>query len=152
MFSLSWEVVKQKSEAWEVEPMSEGMADFSSPTMSSQPCSIRWCATEEPTIPPWPMITTLARFGSCAILVPLCLQWTPSRCRISARALIQCGSNCSVQVNPIRHRVVQKRQRQPRRIRATGWPNVSVFVGTTGIVERFFVVMQGCFSAGDGTN
>ena len=30
MFSLSWEVVKQKSEAWEVEPMSEGMADFQS--------------------------------------------------------------------------------------------------------------------------
>ena len=60
-------VLKQKSEACAVDPISVGMADLSIPTMSSQPRSMRWCATDDPVMPPKPMITTFAFAGNFAI-------------------------------------------------------------------------------------
>ncbi len=71
---VSWSciVLKQKSDAWAVEPTSVGMPDLSMPTMLSQPRSIRWCATEAPTMPPCPMMTTRARSGNLAIWARSC--------------------------------------------------------------------------------
>ena len=46
--------------------MSVGIADLSMPTISSHPRSTRWWATEAPTIPPKPMMTTLAFSGNSA--------------------------------------------------------------------------------------
>src|SRR5690242_18213761 len=43
------------------------MLDLSRPTMPSQPRLTRWWATEAPTMPPTPTMTTFALLGNSAI-------------------------------------------------------------------------------------
>ena len=66
VISFEWSTGKMKFEACPVEPPGFGSGPLSSSTTSDQPWSVRWYATELPTIP-HPMTTARAWLGKALI-------------------------------------------------------------------------------------
>ena len=69
VISFEWSTGKMKFEAWPVDPPGFGNGPLSRRTTSDQPWSVRWYATELPTIPQ-PMTTARALLGRVLIQAP----------------------------------------------------------------------------------
>src|ERR671919_710713 len=80
VISFEWSTGKMKFDAWPVEPPGFGSGPLSRRTSSRQPCSARWNAMLEPTIPD-PTMTTRAL--PCRSLMALIYQCAPEEYKAS---------------------------------------------------------------------
>ncbi len=78
VISLEWSTRKMKFDACPVEPPGFGSGPLSSRTTSDQPCSVRWYASELPTMPQ-PITTARASVGNVLMRTasPLIYEFAP---------------------------------------------------------------------------